>query len=164
MSKNGKPSSKPSNAIETKTGGYLIPGQGGGPQPGSGRPTSVIRRASALAYAERIPKLAEIADGKCYVTIIQQCPECGFEGEKLTPEQFKGAVPTVGDIIRATDTLGKHGAVGRETAIPNHIVNELGGAVDAELPEIEGIDMDAVKERIYERWAVVLGRYASGGV
>lgn len=37
---------------------------------------------------------------------------------------------------------------------------ELGIALEAELPE--GADMEGVKERIYQRWAVTLGRFAAG--
>ena len=58
-----KPSAKPSlKLVPQKHGGALLPGAGGGPQPGSGRPPSAIREAARLAFAERLGVLTGIAD------------------------------------------------------------------------------------------------------
>ena len=43
-------------------GGALLPGAGGGPQPGSGRPPSEIRKRLRGSFEERIRILEEIAD------------------------------------------------------------------------------------------------------
>lgn len=43
-------------------GGALLPGAGGGPQPGAGRPPSVIRERLRGSFAERIKILEAIAD------------------------------------------------------------------------------------------------------
>ncbi len=50
------------------------------------------------------------------------------------------------------------GGIGTEPAIDRELIKELAEGLEAELPD----DMDAVKQRIYERWAVTLGRYAAG--
>jgi hypothetical protein len=124
-----------------------------------GAPRSEIRKASALAFAERIPRLAEIADGKGF-TVIEKCPECGYEGEDVTPDD--APIPSIGEQVRAIDVLGKHGGISKESPIDPELVMALSLAVEAELPDIEGVPMGPVTERIYERWAVTLGRYAAG--
>ncbi len=59
-----KSSVKSSALVPQKHGGALLPGAGGGPQPGAGRPPSKIREAARLAFAERLVVLTDIADGK----------------------------------------------------------------------------------------------------
>ena len=58
-----KSSVKSSALVPQKHGGALLPGAGGGPQPGAGRPPSKIREAARLAFAERLEVLTGIADG-----------------------------------------------------------------------------------------------------
>lgn len=65
-------------------GGYLVPGAGGGPQPGSGRPKSEVKAALRLSFEKRIPVLEQIADS--------------------ADEQAK-------DRIRAVDTLAKYSEI-----------------------------------------------------
>ncbi len=62
--KKKKSSVKSSALVPQKHGGALLPGAGGGPQPGAGRPPSKIREAARLAFAERLVVLTDIADGK----------------------------------------------------------------------------------------------------
>ena len=62
--KKKKSSAKSSALVPQKHGGALLPGAGGGPQPGAGRPPSKIREAARLAFAERLGVLTDIADGK----------------------------------------------------------------------------------------------------
>lgn len=65
-------------------GGALIPGAGGGPQPGAGRPKSEVKAALRLSFEKRIPVLEQIADS--------------------VDEQAK-------DRIRAVDTLAKYSEI-----------------------------------------------------
>ena len=58
-----KSSVQASALVPQKHGGALLPGAGGGPQPGAGRPPSKIREAARLAFAERLEVLTGIADG-----------------------------------------------------------------------------------------------------
>ena len=62
----------------------MVPGAGGGRQPGSGRPPSRIRHALRQSFEDRIRLLEEIADGA-------------------------GGKTTVGDRLRALDILAKYG-------------------------------------------------------
>ena len=57
-----KSSVKSSVRVWQPHGGALVPGAGGGRQPGAGRPPSEIRQAARLAFAERLHVLTEIAD------------------------------------------------------------------------------------------------------
>jgi hypothetical protein len=60
---NGKKTSAHSSGlIPQPHGGALLPGAGGGPQPGAGRPPSHIRLVAREAFAKRIPILERIAD------------------------------------------------------------------------------------------------------
>ena len=61
-----KPSVKPTvgKLVRQPHGGALLPGAGGGPQPGSGRPPSAIREVARLAFSDRIPVLESIADNE----------------------------------------------------------------------------------------------------
>ena len=109
--------------------------QRGGTNPGAGRPRSEVTRAALLAFDERIPTLGAIADST--------------ESRDT-------------DVIAAINALGKAGGVGKEPAVNKELIRELAEAVEAELPDIEGLDMDEVKKRIYDRWTFTLGRYAAG--
>jgi hypothetical protein len=59
-----KPSGKPSGRtpVPQPHGGALVPGAGGGPQPGSGRPPSAIRRTLRESFEERVNILGKITD------------------------------------------------------------------------------------------------------
>ena len=61
-----KPSEKASGRklIPQPHGGALLPGAGGGPQPGGGRPPSAIRKTLRKSADERVKILSEIADNK----------------------------------------------------------------------------------------------------
>lgn len=88
--KGRKSSDKPTERVRRDPvpqphGGALVPGAGGGPQPGSGRPKSVVKAALRLSFEQRIPVLEQIADD--------------------AEEQAK-------DRIRAVDTLGKYSELG----------------------------------------------------
>lgn len=140
------------NALETrKEGGALLRGGNYGNR-GGGRPRSVVRAASQLAYEERIPVLALIADD---------------------PRSKDG------DRIRAVDALGKHAGVSKEEAIPRELVRLLATDVQAVVRspdfnvEVVG-DMTAEEEalsvedvllgRVYARWAMTLGAYRAGDI
>ena len=71
-----KSSGKPS--VPQPHGGVLVPGAGGGRQPGSGRPPSRIRHALRQSFEDRIRLLEEIADGaggKTTVGRMSDAPE-----------------------------------------------------------------------------------------
>lgn len=100
---------------------------------GPGRPRSEIRKAAALAFDRRIPVLEAIADSP-----------------KAKDADKTGAIRL----------MMQAGGIGREPSIDRELIRELAEGLESELPDVEG--MEAVKQRIYERWAVTLGRYAAG--
>ncbi len=97
-----KPSVKPSGPaaapVPQPHGGYLVPGAGGGPQPGSGRKPAAVREACLLVIDQRIPLLEQIVDGE----VIRKTEIGGVETE--TRERV-----SVADRLRAIDLLAKYG-------------------------------------------------------
>jgi hypothetical protein len=69
-----------------------------------------------LAFDERIPRLAMIADGA--VAFTESCPKCGHKAES-PPVPLTDA----GDMIRATDTLGRYG-LGERSEFSEDVVAE----------------------------------------
>lgn len=107
-------------------GGALVPGAGGGAQPGAGRPPSVIRDGLRGSYAERVRFLDDVVDG----TVMQRaeipliavlphvvCPNCGEHGQQpkdgiasLLTVSFEAKVSaSVKDRIAALEQLAKYG-------------------------------------------------------
>lgn len=131
--KRGKDSSaqssgaKPKRApIPQKHGGALIPGAGGGAQPGAGRPPSIVRDALRESGDARRWVLEEIADGECVqkakfpVGLLAphvKCAACGVESQirAKNPEDallisIEGKVSaTPNERTKAVDTLFKYG-------------------------------------------------------
>lgn len=133
------PVTNPVPMMPGKNGGML---RRGGTNPGAGAPPSAIRdlfKGDLLATRE---KLVEFMDND------DVCDECG-RGE------IKHA-----DLIRLADFFAKYGIGAAKGGVDPALIAELAQAVREELPE--GADMDGVLERILERWAVPLGRYAAG--
>ena len=58
---NGKPSVKPS--VPQPHGGALVPGAGGGPQPGAGRPPNELRSSMRAILDKGLPYLEEFVVG-----------------------------------------------------------------------------------------------------
>lgn len=129
--KRGKDSSaqssgaKPKRApIPQKHGGALIPGAGGGAQPGAGRPPSIVRDALRQSGDQRRWVLEEIADGKPvqhtrvrFAELLPHitCPNCGDRCEPTKPADvgvleipvMVSATPN--ERTKAVDTLFKYG-------------------------------------------------------
>ena len=122
MAKNGKPSKKPSNAIETKTGGYLIPGRGGGPQPGSGRPPSAVRA-----------KLRDLVDGHGIDVLL----------EAMTEDNV-----TRSDRLKAVDIAGKYGL--SQVNVDEALIQTLADHVSAVVRPMEG--GEEALQRIRDLW------------
>lgn len=74
---------------------------------GPGRPPSQIRARARGMFDERLPILAQIADGEVEITLIPTCEKCGHRPEG---EQVKLPVRTAtADIAKAMDILAKYG-------------------------------------------------------
>jgi len=111
-------------------GGALVPGAGGGPQPGSGRPRSVIKAAVREGLAEQISVLTEIVD------------------DELSRES---------DRIRAIDLMAKYGLCtkggwDREDVIA--FTQELGAAVSIRIADQE------VLEALKKDWVAILPKHS----
>lgn len=83
-------------------GGALYAGGVPGHRGGGGRRPSAVRDACLQHFAERVPRLAMIADGM--VPLRETCPVCGHQGEEAVG---KGA--SVEEQLRAHDMLAKYG-------------------------------------------------------
>ncbi len=116
-------------------GGALLPGGVHGHKGGRGKPRSKVRQAAALAFEERLPILSEIADGRGYVDLTERCPKCGHEGEKLTANAIKAAIPSPSDRTRALDVLGKYGGVDKLELTDEEQPRESGQAMMARVLE-----------------------------
>lgn len=108
-------------------GGALVPGAGGGPQPGSGRPPSELRRRLVGSLTERVTIAEAMADGKAMkeahiplhvVLKHATCPVCAGALEKLAEVtdadlavvKLRGHESvTPGDRLRALDLMAKYG-------------------------------------------------------
>src|SRR5689334_12559575 len=104
----------PLNGAVCPTGGH--PGNTGGKPGRSGRKPSAVREACLLAFDERIPRLAMIADGS--VAFTESCPKCGHKAQTAPLP-----VTDVSDMIRATDTLAKYG-LGERSEFSEDVVAE----------------------------------------
>jgi hypothetical protein len=120
------PPTKPKRApVPQPHGGALVPGAGGGAQPGSGRPPSVLRDELRGSYAERTSFLTRVIDGevmqKVEVALIDVlphvvCPNCGEHGQQpkemsaLLTVNFTAKVSaSVKDRIAAMEHMAKYG-------------------------------------------------------
>lgn len=60
--KGAKPSAKSSpRRVPQPHGGFLVPGAGGGPQPGSGRPRDAVRAVMLNGLNDALPRLLELS-------------------------------------------------------------------------------------------------------
>jgi hypothetical protein len=110
---------KPAKKAEKKTEGELVvPEHGRGkiwqgapanPVAGTGRPPSAIREQLRGSFSERVKILEKIADGIVTLRLVGCCEECGHEGEPLTADEIKAALPQIADRIKAIDMLAKYG-------------------------------------------------------
>lgn len=80
--------SKGRKVIRPPNGGALIPGAGGGPQPGAGRPTNELRHKLTTVLDKGVPVLDQIAQGQVVNRrrfkvadllphVALNCPNCG---------------------------------------------------------------------------------------
>jgi hypothetical protein len=92
-------------------GGALLPGAGGGPQPGAGRPPSAIRNRLRGALDQRVPVLEEIADGVVTIKLAQKCEHCGKEPTEGAPtvEEVLRQAANPADRLKAIDMMAKYG-------------------------------------------------------
>jgi hypothetical protein len=90
-------------------GGALVPGAGGGPQPGSGRPPSQLRERLATEAGNRVNVLTEIADGWTRVNLREVCEHCGKEPTRQSADEVMKLAVSASDRRSAMDTLLKYG-------------------------------------------------------
>lgn len=111
--------------VPQKHGGMLIPGAGGGPQPGSGRPTSVLREKLRGVVEDRVGILEAIVDGEPMVRTTVSlrsvlpwatCPNCGEKGMEATNPDMVDEITIAAktsasprDRIGALDLAAKYG-------------------------------------------------------
>ncbi len=150
-----QPSAKPSGdkpkreGIPQPHGGVLIPGAGGGPQPGSGRPRSAIRKELLDGFGARVKFYNDVIDGELVtryeVSLGSVLPhvKCAVEGcpGKVVPKdpadlalvKFSAkASANVADRLKAMEAQGKFS-----------------------LGVIKGIMVDEVEENVKESLGII---------
>lgn len=90
-----KPSEKPTVRVPQPHGGYLVPGAGGGPRPGSGRKRSLIREDVLLSFDTKARAfLDDVVSGELVSRMRipvksaakhLTCPKCGGKEGALVP-------------------------------------------------------------------------------
>lgn len=92
-------------------GGKLYQGGVPGNRGGIGRPPSQVRAMAREMFADRLPRLGQIADGEVTVALRETCPECGYEPPKDARglEDVLRMAPRASDVVSAIDKLGKYG-------------------------------------------------------
>lgn len=124
-------------AVPQPHGGALVPGAGGGNQPGAGRPPSLLREQLRGGYAERMEFLNRVVDGEVMqraeiplLAVLPHvvCPNCGEGGQapkdgvlSLLTVTFEAKVSaSVKDRIAALEHQAKYGlGVLKEVSVEN---------------------------------------------
>lgn len=136
-----KPSVK-SSGIPQPHGGVLVPGAGGGKQPGAGRPPSIIREQLRGSFADRVAILQDIADGK----VVQRL--------KIGDTETKTEVSAeVADRLRAIDMLAKYGlGTVKEISVEN-VRDRVKGTLDVIRKHVSPEQMQAMTPELRQVWA-----------
>jgi hypothetical protein len=144
VKKSGNPSAKPSG-VKQPHGGMLVPGAGGGPQPGSGRPPSAVKALAAAKLPRHVDTLDSIAQGMTYITLRERCPKCGHEA--VSSDTALPVTPRPGEQVRAVEALAKL-ADAKEVVITSANAVAFFECVHKAIVEIHGEPAaEAVKQR-----------------
>lgn len=135
---------QPEKRVPKHGAGMVYSGGVPGNKGGTGRPPSEIRKLFRSDLMETREILVR------HMAATEKCEECGRNGIRDT------------DLIRLADFYAKYGIGTAKSGVDPDLVSDLARAVEEELPDIEGIDMDIVKEQIFGRWAITLGKVAAG--
>ena len=147
-----KPSDKPTERkkVPQPHGGYLVPGAGGGPQPGSGRPTNAIRSSFRDIVEDGLPHLKDYATDSRTVEVGKECPGCG---ETVWVEK---PATRPADQLKAIDIAARYGL---DEKFDMALINELLAAAE----EVIGDDED-LAQRIRKKWVPILaGKLMANG-
>lgn len=171
-----KPSVEPSGAGEQRKGvpqphgGMLVPGAGGGPQPGSGRPRSAIRKDLLGSFDDRRQFLDQVIDGDCVThhqvplaSVIPhvKCETCGDKArilprdiEDLFLVQFDAkASASVGDRLRAMDTQAKYALGALKGILADQVEENVKKSLDAIRELVSPEVYAAISARLRPIWA-----------
>lgn len=136
----------PGTLIPQKHGGALLHGNPGnrGAHVGQGRAASLIRDSYKEAFAERLPVLCDIADGRPMETVrlelgvlaaLLECPSChqGYrptDPDKRTLELTVQRSASPKDRITALDVIGKYGLGALKEISTEHVRAKLAETLD----------------------------------
>jgi hypothetical protein len=150
-------------AVNPKTGkvtGVLIPARNGGalmrgkplgrPTGMVGRSPDAVRKLARELFADRLTKLADLADGKPVTVTI---PKRDRDGQVCGSETVEISA-TVPDMIRAIEQLGKH-ALPRQTERidSDDVRRRVAATIDAITAELEPVDAARVLARLRPIWS-----------
>lgn len=156
VKKAAKPSGKASERqlVPQPHGGALLPGAGGGPQPGGGRPRSEVKALAAAKLPRHVSTLDDIAGGVAFMVLREKCPKCGYvpaAGEVTAPVQVKP-----GEQVRAVEALAKL-AEPKEMVITNDRAGAFFDCVYKAIVEVSG---EAAAHEIQTRAVQLMGSTA----
>ena len=93
-------------------GGALNAGGIPGNRGGIGSPPSEVRRMARAIFAERMPVLEQIAEGRVVVPLTERCRSCGYEptpSDEQAREQAIERAVRPSEQVRAMEVLGRIG-------------------------------------------------------
>lgn len=125
-----------------------VPGNRGG----YGRPPSQIRAMLRESYVQRIPRVAQMADGITSLTIVETCPKCGYE----PPEKRQGLPDAFVNpelSLKAIDHMAKYGLDSRTQLPVDEVRDHLRATLDVIRSDLGPKVADALIARIRPIWS-----------
>lgn len=150
-----KSSAKPSGRtlVPQPHGGALLPGAGGGPQPGAGRPPDAIRaRLREIAQGKGLPFLDALLEGRLPpISLLGKCDACAHEQQisQEWVELLMDRIQTSTDQrLKASDIALKYGLQAKELVIASDSAAAFFDCVHTAIVELGGSELaDRVKAR-----------------
>jgi len=156
-----KPSAKSSGGKKAREmvpqphGGALLPGAGGGPQPGSGRPRDEVRAKFRELVEAGFPLLEGIIEGRVPVKMVGICESCAHEHEdyELLPTDLTAtATPADRDRLKAIDISAKYGLA--KDTVGEELVREMARGVGAVLRPLP--NGGELLKKIHDQWLPII--------
>ena len=138
-------------------GGALLPGAGGGPQPGSGRPRDEVRAKFRDLVEAGFPLLEGIIKGRVPVKMVGVCEACAHEHEDyelLPTDLIVTATPADRDRLRAIDMSAKYGLA--KDKVEEDLVKEMAREVGAVLRPLP--NGEELLKKIHEQWLPIVAK------
>lgn len=155
-------------------GGALIPGAGGGPQPGAGRPRSAIRNDLLKSFDERAQFLGQVIDGSLVthleIPLLSVLPHVECKGDvkdgkcsgRILPKDpasilliriRAAASATVADRLKALDTQAKYSLGALKGILADQVEENVRKTLDIIRESTTPEQFTAIAKRLRPVWA-----------